>query len=303
MKIPATLKLRHAADKASSDLPALLAAAEKAAQSILAGEHNMRKPGHGESFWQFRDYQPQDNPNEIDWRQSAKGDRVFIRQKEKQTPQPIALWCAAGPSMDYSSGREIPTKAWEAAVTALALSLLLTRRGEHVSLLGGRRRPGRSEYTLSRLAEQLIGNLRSGSPLPVNLSEERLPRGHTAVLLGDFLRPAEEIEAALRQVNTTAGSGLLIQILDQAEISLPFTGRIIYCDPETGKRVPVDNSADIRNEYLDRIDSHLAAVRQICRGLGWEYFLHITDSPVSSTLIKIWDALGNNRQSFQGAYK
>lgn len=291
------LKLRHAADTAAADLPALLAEAEKAAEGILSGEHRLRKPGQGESFWQFRDYEPQDRPQDIDWRQSAKGDRVFIRQKEKQTPQPVSLWCAGGPSMDYTSRRNSLTKATQAAIMTLALSLLLTKRGEHVSLLGGLRNPGRSEYTLTRLGEQLIDNLQNGRSLPAADAGTFIPSGHTAILTGDFLSPLPEIEDALRQLNTNAGTGFIIQVLDPAELELPFSGRIIFRDPLTDKRIPIENAADVSKAYNNRINTHLSLLRQLCREMDYGYYLHLTDQSLTNSLSEIWDLVSPSLQT------
>jgi uncharacterized protein (DUF58 family) len=298
MKQLTPLKLRHAADEAASDLPSLLAAAEKAAESVLGGEHRLRKPGRGDSFWQFRDYQSHDSPQEIDWRQSAKTDRVFIRQKEKQTPQPVALWCAAGPSMNYASNRKLNTKAFEAAVITLALSLLLTKRGEHVSFLGGQRRPGRSEYTLSRLGEQLIDNMNCNAPLPPDDSSGYVPSGHTAILAGDFLQNLADIEDSLRQLAGLAGTGFIIQVLDPAELDMPFDGRIIFKDPADGRRIPVENAADIRKAYRERIDAHNSAIAHLCRELHWKYYLHRTDVPLSKTLAEVWEMINPKVRGF-----
>ena len=48
--------------------------------------------GMGENFWQFRPYQTGDTVEGIDWRQSAKGDRLYIRETEWSAAQTVWLW-------------------------------------------------------------------------------------------------------------------------------------------------------------------------------------------------------------------
>ncbi|NCC21725.1 MAG: DUF58 domain-containing protein [Alphaproteobacteria bacterium] len=290
MKKLTPLRLRHAADKAAADLPSMMAEAERAAAHVLAGGHNLRRPGGGENFWQFRDYELHDSPQDIDWRQSAKGDRVSIRQKERQTSQSVYFWCAGGPSMTYGSRMGKHTKADEAAILILALSLLLTRSGELVSMTGGFRRPGRSEHTLSRLGEQLLEQIYSNHPLP-DADTRDLPTGHTAILAGDFLSEPGKVADSLAEVRMAASSGFLVQVLDPAELDLPFAGRAIFRDPAGGARHETDNAADIRDAYRARIRAHAESIRHVCREAGWGYYLHRTDHPLADTLAELWALL------------
>ncbi len=288
MKHPSPTDMRNEAEAAISDLPALVAAAEKAAENVLSGGHKLRRPGVGENFWQFRDYETYDSPQDIDWRQSAKGDRLFIRQKERQSAQSVCLWCAGGPSMRFASGGEVKTKAENAALLVLALALLMTRGGEQVALIGGNRRPGKSEHALRRLAEQLSESIAANKALPDLNDLQSLPRGHTAVLAGDFLEPPEETSHALRELNNSAGAGLLIQVLDPAELELPYTGRALFHDSNRTRRHEIESVTDVREAYKERIQTHIAAVSHACRERGWLYCLHRTDTPVGETLHDVW---------------
>ena len=129
--------LRQRAEHAASTLPPLLVAAERIASTVIQGVHGRRRVGQGETFWQFRRYQPGDAIGAVDWRQTAKGDRVYVRENEWEAAQSVWLWCDASPSMAWRSGHELPTKLERAAVLTLALASLLVRAGEQVALLGG----------------------------------------------------------------------------------------------------------------------------------------------------------------------
>ena len=56
----ATDALRQSAETLSQRLPALLVEAERVAATVAAGVHGRRRTGMGETFWQFRQYQPGD---------------------------------------------------------------------------------------------------------------------------------------------------------------------------------------------------------------------------------------------------
>ena len=119
-------------------LPPLLVAAERVAATVSQGVHGRRRVGEGETFWQFRRYQPGDPAQRIDWRQSAKSDRVYVRENEWEAAQSVWLWRDGSASMRWRVARDRPTKLERADLLLLALAALLVRGGEHVALLGER---------------------------------------------------------------------------------------------------------------------------------------------------------------------
>ena len=67
------------AERLAGGLPGLLLEADKVAHTFMKGVHGRRRVGLGESFWQFRSYQPGDQRRDIDWRQTAKRGEAFVR--------------------------------------------------------------------------------------------------------------------------------------------------------------------------------------------------------------------------------
>ena len=74
--------IHHKAEELAAVLPPLLVAADRVAATVSQGVHGRRRVGQGETFWQFRRYQPGDSAGTIDWRQSGKSQLVFIRETE-----------------------------------------------------------------------------------------------------------------------------------------------------------------------------------------------------------------------------
>ena len=142
-------------------MPPLLVAAERVAANVAQGVHGRRRVGQGETFWQFRQYMPGDAASRIDWRESAKSQRLYIRETEWEAAQSVWLWRDASASMDYSSagyiaGADWPTKRDRAELLLVALASLLVRGGERLTLLGSGMAPLSGRIALSRVVE-LIG--------------------------------------------------------------------------------------------------------------------------------------------------
>ncbi len=295
-RIPASagmaLSLRRHAEDSAAHLASLMVEAEKAVVGILHGEHRQRKSGSGERFWQFREYHPGDRPQDIDWRQSGKTDRVFIRQKEWQTNQSAFFWCSRAKGMDFRSDDNLPTKADAAKIITLALGLLMTHSGEEIGMLGSTRK-GRSEAALQAIAENLMDETIPGEALP----GDKAPRHSALFLAGDFLSPPGDIQPVFKNLSAQSDSGFVIQILDPAEIELPYDGRVVFEEPSHDKqRELVNNVSSIRAEYRHRVAAHIAAVKKTCLDCEWHHVLHPTNRDIKNTLLEIWTTLSLHTQ-------
>jgi len=286
-------KLRSQAEESSASLPALMLRSQKIAESVLHGEHARRKPGTGENFWQFREYQPTDRPQDIDWRQSAKGDDVYIKQKEWLVTRKILFWCAGGKSMNFGSNPENPfyTKQENAQIMCLALALLLQRSFEQIGAYG-QGHAGRGERAMERLGQYLLERGRASAEeaaLP-DIYSSALPRHAIFIGVGDFLSPIEEIEARFEILGQQTKNALIIQTLDPAEIDLGFSGRVRFKGMD-GEEEIVSNVANIRDNYTQRITDHIRCVEELCLRYNWHYQLHRTDDDASDTLKAIWESI------------
>jgi uncharacterized protein (DUF58 family) len=272
----------------SARLPPLLIAAERVASTVAQGVHGRRRTGLGEAFWQFRSYEPGDPPQRIDWRRSARSDRVFIRQTEWEAAQSVWLWRDGSASMRYRSAPNLPEKRERAELVLLALGNLLLRGGERVALMGSDLRPSSSQRSTERFALSLLRE-----PDPASLPGiTELPRFSQIVLFGDFLSPIEEISAALRPFAERGLKGHLLRVLDPAEASLPFSGRVRFAGLEGEGELMFPRVESIREAYLERFLAHEAALKDLARAIGWTMSTHRTDQPAEPALLGLWVVLG-----------
>ncbi|WP_299394018.1 DUF58 domain-containing protein [Pelagibius sp.] len=284
----ATLPLRHRAEQLAATLPPLLVAAERVASTVAQGVHGRRRVGQGETFWQFRHYDMGDQPQSIDWRQSAKSDMVFVREMEWEAAQSVWIWRDTSRSMSWTSDRNHPTKRERSDLLALALSVLLMRGGEHVAMLGSGIRPSNSRATLSRIAHMLEKQDLSEEELPPSFP---LPRSAQIVLIGDFLAPLEQIDRALRYYGESGLKGTVLQVLDPAEESLPYEGRVNFEGLEEEAPWLVSRVESVRDSYGKRLAEQREGLRDITRALGWGCDFHHSDQPPQAALLRLYTTL------------
>jgi uncharacterized protein (DUF58 family) len=285
--------IRRQAEESAARLPPLLVAAERVAATVAQGVHGRRRVGQGETFWQFRRYEPGDSTQRIDWRQSAKRQHVYIRENEWEAAESVWLWQDRSQSMRYASADTLPHKSDRATVLALALASLLVRGGERVALLGTGTPPTSGRAVLERFAATLTRPDDSGRSLP---GIERLPRHARVVMIGDFLSPADEVERVIRGYATEGVSGHVVQIADPAEDTLPFAGRVRFEGLEGEGAALIGRVETVRTEYVELIEAHRAAIRDIARRLGWSFTTHHTDHAPHTALLALYTALSEPRR-------
>ena len=283
-------ELQLKAEALAGGLPALLVAAERVAATVSQGVHGRRRTGQGETFWQFRPYYAGDAPNAIDWRQTAKSDRVYVRQMEWEAAQSIWLWHDTSPSMDWHSDGDLPTKSSRAKLLLLALSVLLLRAGERVALLGSSGRPLAGQAVMPRLAAQITAEAQTGEDLPPLMP---LPRHAHAVFFGDFLAPLEEIENRLGHFAERGLRGHILQILDPAEETLPYNGRIRFEGLKGEDPWLLSRVEQVRADYVARLNRQRDGLWALARAYNWTFDHHRCDRPAEGPLLSLYMALAN----------
>jgi uncharacterized protein (DUF58 family) len=291
----------HEAELAAASLPALLVDSERVAATVAQGIHGRRKKGMGDNFWQFRPYQAGENTRAIDWRQSAKSDALYVREREWEIAQTVWLWCDASGSMKYSGSPTRPYKMRRAEVLMLALASLIIRGGERIGLLGVDAPPGHGTAALHRLAnilekrqKQDFKDTHSLQSLP---KHEHLPRHCEMVLIGDFLSPLDEIEEALKKYSRRHVRGHLLQVLDPAEETLPFEGRVQFQGLEKEGSIFFGNVNAVRDQYQERLALRRRALRELAHSFGWGFHRHTTDQSAESALLALYLSLSEGRRS------
>ncbi len=281
-----TFALEGEAHGLADSLPDLVAEAMRISTTVSHGIHGRRRAGPGETFWQFRQYQPTDSATLVDWRRSGSSDHLFVREREWEAAHTIWLWPDLSPSMNFKSHLSAVTKRDRALVMTLAAAELLVRGGERVGLLG-LTRPTASAKAARKLAEAIVENIATPALQASLPPPERLSRLSGVILVSDFLDPLPQIEERLMALAANNVFGHLIQVLDPAEETLPYDGRTEFNGLEGSDRWVADRVESLRPQYVAKLAAHRAGLEDITRRLGWSFLVHRTDKPAAEPLLAL----------------
>jgi uncharacterized protein (DUF58 family) len=281
---PNAATVRRDAERAAGKLPPIMVQADRVATTVAQGVHGRRRVGQGDTFWQFRRTQPGDPAHSVDWRQSAKSRFTFVRENEWDAAQSVWIWRDTSASMNYRSMTDLPEKQERVAVLALALASLLVRGGEQVALLGTGAPPSNGRAVINRLAEHIALENDPGPSLP---DPEPLPRYGRLVLFGDLLSPVEDIANIVRSFAARGVTGHLVQVLDPAEETLPFRGRVRFEGMEGEGDALIGRVEMVRDDYAALMRAHRSALSDLAQSYGWSFATHHTDNPPETALLAL----------------
>lgn len=255
----------------AGDLPGLLMDARKLAANA-PGFHGRRRAGQGEAFWQYRDYRAEDSARLVDWRRSARGDRYFVREREREAAQTAWFWIDPEPGFAWSGAKSRPTKLRRAQTLALALGILLTRGGERAGVLG---RPSRAG---PQAAERLALDL-------TERADDRAPASRSCVIYAsDFYAPIETWRARLKTAATVGATGALLMVADPAEEDFPFKGRTLFREVGGRREALIGRAEAARELYAERLAQQRRAVRALGAEFGFPVVIHRTDHSAAPAL-------------------
>ncbi|WP_375455476.1 DUF58 domain-containing protein [uncultured Methylobacterium sp.] len=265
-------------------MPRLVLEARRVSSMLAHGLHGRRRAGPGESFWQFRPFVNGEAAARIDWRRSARDDRLYVREREWEAAHNIWLWIDRSASMGFASDLAQASKVERALVLGLALADAFVEGGERVGLLGLTRATA-SRRIVESMAQALVGDA-------AGLTQDLPPRAAPArfdevILVGDFLTPLDRIAAAVQDIAGRGSRGHLVVVADPIEETFPFAGQAVLHDLESGFSLDVGDAAAWGETYRARIEAHRAGLSEIARGQGWTLTLHRTDRPASEAALRL----------------
>ncbi len=288
-RLPASLQ-REAAEL-SGVLEHLSVEARQVAAQLAMGIHGRRRPGPGEEFWEFRPFIAGEPASRIDWRRSARDDRLFVREREWESASSYSIWFDLSPSMHFVSSLAKKAKRDRALVIGLALADLLVHAGERVALYG-RTNPIASRQIITRIAEALLRSgdgMRDTGGFPPDIPLRRQDR---LVLIGDFILPVEAFAERLQRLAAKGVRGKILMIRDPAEELFPFSGEVEFEAMESAELWRVGEAADDARAYRERIVAHREELRRIATKHGFAFLHHVTDRPPAEVLLMLAAMIG-----------
>lgn len=278
-------------------MPRLILEARRVAATVIHGLHGRRRAGPGENFWQYRRFVSGEPAAQVDWRRSARDDHLYVREQEWEAAHTVWIWPDRSPSMVFASQLAHQTKLYRALVIALALGEMLVKGGERVGI-PGLTRPTGSRNVVERMAQAIVHDGGERASLPPNFAPSPLAE---IVLLSDLWSDAAAVRRTIAQLSGNGARGHVVQIVDPAEETFPYWGRIEFVEPEGGGRITAGRAETWRSDYTARVERHRAAIRAETDRLGWSFVIHRTDRPASELLLALHTRIGAAETDFLAA--
>jgi uncharacterized protein (DUF58 family) len=292
-ELKATRQASGAGRTLAAALPRLILESRKIAATAIHGLHGRRRSGSGENFWQFRRFVSGEEARRIDWRRSARDDNLYVREREWEAAHTIWLWPDRSPSMAFASRLARESKLNRCLTIAFALAEILVEAGERVGL-PGLMRPTGSRAVIDRMAEAIIHDPTERTSLPAGFAPASLSE---IVVLSDLWSPIEEIRAILTQLSSNGSQGHLVQIVDPAEETFPYSGRIEFTEPEGYGEITAGRAENWRTDYEARLKRHRDEIRAAAAKLGWSFTIHRTDRPANELLMALHSRIGEGNDA------
>ena len=274
--------------KLAARVPRLILEARRVATTLLHGLHGRRRAGPGENFWQYRRFVYGEPSSAVDWRRSARDDHLYVREREWEASHTIWLWADRSPSMDFNSHLTEWSKLDRALVVAFALANVLVEGGERVGL-PEIMRPTANRNVIEKIAEAIVHDTSARPSRPPHFSPAPFSE---VLLLSDFWSPIAEFRQMLGALARTGARGHVVQVVDPAEESFPYSGRIEFIESEGLGSVTAGRAETWRNDYKRLLAEHRAALRAECDQVGWSFTVHRTDRGPTELLFAIHARMG-----------
>jgi uncharacterized protein (DUF58 family) len=272
----------------AATMPRLILEARRVAASVIHGLHGRRRAGPGENFWQYRRFVSGEPASRVDWRRSARDDNLYVREQEWEAAHTVWIWPDRSPSMTFVSQLAVDSKLERVLVATFALAEVLVEGGERVGI-PGLMRPSANRNVVDKMAQAILHDATARSSLPPSFAPSPLAE---IVVLSDLWSPIAEVQRTIAQLSASGAHGHVVQVVDPAEETFPFSGRVEFVEPEGAGAVTAGRAETWKTDFETRVARHRAAIRAETDRLGWTFAIHRTDRPASELLLFLHSRMG-----------
>lgn len=258
---------------------------------FVAGLHRSADFGFSQEFAEYRAYTPGDDLRHVDWNVFARAERMYLKRYRGETNSLITVLLDASNSMNYTS-HSVTKMNYARFMCAAILHLAIRTQRDAAGLLvfDGQVREYIKPSTRHGQLPRLFAALEAAEPrahtsfdAPMEHLQTYLRRRGIVVVVSDFYAPPADVIRAIEPLRFHGNEILLFHVMDPREIRPDLGNASVLVDLETGDRMEVSN-AYAANEYREKIDAHIAALRAGAERAGLTYELLVTDRPLDSAL-------------------
>jgi uncharacterized protein (DUF58 family) len=247
-------------------------------EGFLTGLHTSPFQGFSVEFSEHRRYTQGDDPKDIDWLVYAKTDRYYIKKYQAETNITGYLLMDLSESMAYTYRQKL-TKFDYSICLAAALGYMMIHQQDPVGLVTFDDKiraslPARSKRT--QLAN-ILAILSACKPVGQTDIAGNLQRVAAMVrsrslmmIFSDLLTDPEPVINSLRLLRHAGHDIILFHVLDEAEVTFPFSGLVELRDPESDDILTIDADG-MRSDYKETLEELKQTYAKECQSLGADY--------------------------------
>ena len=265
--------------------------AKTVVDGFVSGLHRSPDFGFSQEFAEYRAYSPGDDLRHIDWNVFARSERAYLKRYRGETNTLLTVLLDASASMNFSSHQV--TKMDYARFAAASIFYLTTQTqrdaaglivfdNEVRTYIRPSTRQGQLHRLLSGL-ENAEPRARTDYAKPMFHFQNFLRKRGMVVVISDFYADPKTVLKTIEPLRFHGNEVALFHVLDPEEIQpqLRAPARLIDMETEESMEVTPEYA---RTEYRQKMDAHIAALRDGARASGMDYFLLPTDKPLDGAL-------------------
>jgi uncharacterized protein (DUF58 family) len=265
--------------------------AKTVVDGFVAGLHRSPDFGFSQEFAEYRSYNPGDDLRLVDWNVYARAEKLYLKRFRGETNSFLTILLDASNSMQFGSHRVNKmdyARYLAASLFYLAIhgqrdaAGLITFDDEVRNYIRPSTRQGQLHRLLAGL-EQAEARARTDFAKPMRYFQEFLKRRGIVLIVSDFWESPESIVTTIEPLRFNGNEVVLFHVLDPEDVRPKLSGASILVDMETDAQLEVTPDYG-KKEYREKIDTHLADLRERTQAAGMGYYLLMTDRPLDAAL-------------------
>jgi uncharacterized protein (DUF58 family) len=265
--------------------------AKTVVDGFVAGMHRSPDFGFSQEFAEYRAYSEGDDLRHVDWNVFARTEKCFLKRYRGETNTQLLILLDTSASMGYTS-RQVNKLEYSKFVGATLCYMANLQRDaagliifdEDVkNYVAPSTRQGQLFRLLHAIERAEVGT-HTDFAKPFIHFQNFLHRRGLVVVMSDFYADPELIVRTVEPLRFKGNEVILFHMLDPQEIKPKFREPVLLYDLED-----TTNSLEVspdyaKQEYRQKIDSHIETLASKARGAGMDYFLMDTGRPLDEGL-------------------
>jgi uncharacterized protein (DUF58 family) len=265
--------------------------AKTVVDGFVSGLHRSPDFGFSQEFAEYRAYNPGDDLRHVDWNVYSRTERLYLKRFRGETNSVLTVLLDASNSMQFGSHRVNKmdyARYLAASLFYLAIhdqrdaAGLITFDDEIRNFVRPSTRQGQLHRLMAAL-EQAEARARTDFAKPMRYFQEFLKRRGIVLIVSDFWESPENIVRNIEPLRYRGNEVVLFHVLDPEDVR-PRLGRpSVLVDIETKQELQVTPDYT-KKDYREKVDAHLADLRDRTLAAGMGYYLLMTDRPLDAAL-------------------